>query len=95
MLSCKEITLSFHRVSGNVTVKGTCFQQHLRSSVVRTETVVNTLVLTVLVPLTNEIRFRLMGSRINIQLKFKHSADALAQASVDLQMEQRQNQDAQ
>lgn len=36
-----------------------------------------------LVPLMNEIRFLLTGNRINMQLKFRHVAEALAQASAD------------
>lgn len=31
----------------------------------------------------NEIRFRLIGKRISMQLKLRHTADARAQASVD------------
>lgn len=31
----------------------------------------------------NEIKFRLIGNRISMQLKFRHTADARAQASAD------------
>lgn len=60
-----------------------CFQWHLYEEVITTEIISNILVLTILVPLMNEIRFRLIGIRISMQLKFRHSADARAQASVD------------
>lgn len=41
------------------------------------------MVLTVLAPLKNEIRFLLTGNRISMQLKLRHVAEALAQAKVD------------
>lgn len=41
------------------------------------------MVLTMLAPLKNEIRFLLTGNRINMQLKLRHVAEALAQARVD------------
>lgn len=47
------------------------------------EIISNILVLTVLVPLMNEMRFRLIGNRISMQLKFRHTADARAQANAD------------
>lgn len=51
--------------------------------VITTKIISNTLVLTILAPLMNEIRFRLIGKRISMQLKFRQTADALAHASVD------------
>lgn len=41
------------------------------------------MVLTMFAPLKNEIRFLLTGNRISMQLKLRHVAEALAQASVD------------
>lgn len=41
------------------------------------------MVLTMLAPLKNEIRFLLTGNRISMQLKLRHVAEALAQARVD------------
>lgn len=43
----------------------------------------NNLTLTILAPLMNESKFRLIGSRISMQLKFRQTAEALAQASAD------------
>lgn len=51
------------------------------------------LVLTIVDPLMNEIRFRLTGIRINMQLKFRQTADALAQASVDCSFVKRREGD--
>lgn len=41
------------------------------------------MVLTMLAPLKNEIRFLQTGNRISMQLKLRHVAEALAQARVD------------
>lgn len=41
------------------------------------------MVLTMLAPLKNEIRFLQTGNRISMQLKLRHIAEALAQARVD------------
>lgn len=41
------------------------------------------MILTMLAPLKNEVRFLLTGNRISMQLKLRHVAEALAQARVD------------
>lgn len=41
------------------------------------------MILTMLAPLKNEMRFLLTGNRISMQLKLRHVAEALAQARVD------------
>lgn len=58
------------------------------------EIISNVLVLTVLVPLMNEIRFRQIGNRISMQLKFRHIADARAQANADCPYVKTQERDA-
>jgi hypothetical protein len=57
------------------------YNKHMH--VITTGLISNILVLTILVLLTNEIRFRLIGRRTSMQLKFRHTADARAHARVD------------
>lgn len=51
--------------------------------VITTKIISNNLILTILAPLMNERKFRLIGNRTSMQLKFRQTAEALAQASVD------------
>lgn len=82
MFSDRETSLNLNKIIGNFIVNHILCSRALLL-VTTTKIISNTLVLTVLAPLMNEIRFRLMGNRISMQLKFRQTADALAHASVD------------
>lgn len=95
MSFCKATNLILHRIIRNFLVKdifvfhGTCI-----SKIEQLELLLSVLVLTILVPLKNEIRFLLIGNKISMQLKFRHTADARAQARVDCANIKTQERDA-